>query len=69
MSGVPVIFDPTAVLPPRATTYRRDPGYTLGGPGALRHNYRSLDMALGRRIIAGLVNLPGGPAERGSERT
>lgn len=69
MSDAPVIFDPVAVLPPRTTTYRRDPGYWLDNPGTPHHNYRSVDTALGRRIIAGLMNLPDGPAERGSGRT
>jgi hypothetical protein len=54
---MPVIFDPTAVIPPRATTYRRDPGYWLDEPGTPHRDYRHVDAELGERIIAGLTHL------------
>lgn len=65
MSDSPVIFDPTAVLPPRVTTYRRDPGYWLDEPGTPHRDYRSVDTELGERIIAGLTGLPDCPNQEG----
>jgi hypothetical protein len=55
-----VIFDPTAVLPPRATTYRRDPGYWLDDPGTPHRDYRYVDAVLGDRLVAGLLGLSDG---------
>lgn len=58
MSDAPVIFDPASVLPPRVTTYWRDPGYWLDEPGTPHRDYQYVDEELGGRIIAGLANLP-----------
>lgn len=58
MSSSPVIFDAMSVLPPRVTSYGRDPGYWLDKPGTPHRDYRYVDTELGRRLIAGLANLP-----------
>jgi hypothetical protein len=58
VSDVPVIFDPSAILPLRVTTYRRDPGYWLDVPGTPHRDYRYVDAEFGERIVAGLINLP-----------
>jgi hypothetical protein len=53
-----MILDPAAVIPPRVTTYRRDPGYWLDDPGVSHRDFRSVDPVFGERIIAGLRGLP-----------
>ena len=63
MTDMPVIFDPTAMIPPRSTTYRRDPGYWLDEPGTPHRDYRYVDVQLGERIIAGLAGLPDGSTQ------
>jgi hypothetical protein len=63
VSDLPVIFDPSAILPLRVTAYRRDPGYWLDVPGTPHRDFRYVDTEFGERIVAGLVNLPGCPTQ------
>jgi len=65
VNGGPLIFDPTAILPPRATLYRRGPGYWLDEPGTPHRDYRYVDTELGERLLAGLANLPDCPSQEG----
>lgn len=67
MSDSPVIVDPTAVLPPQVTAYRRDLGCRLDGPGRPHRDHRYVDTDLGERIISGLMNHPA--AQRNKHNT
>ena len=63
MSDVPVIFDPSAIIPLRVTAYGRDPGYWLDVPGTPHRDYRYVDAELGERLVAGLFNLSDCPIQ------
>jgi hypothetical protein len=56
MYGLPSFLDPTAVIPPRVTTYRRDPGHWLDGPGVPNRDLRPVEAEFGARSISELRN-------------